>query len=181
MTTIENQIFRDVPADAILEQDVEIKDENFPKTYTGYLVKGVPNGHGKMTYPKGDRVHERMVTYEGNFTKGKKDGEFIISEQGKDDVTARFTMDRLVHENEADIIKAHNLNKREEFRENVGLGAREFVHQIPRPFQRRNNVYANARTRTRTGGTRRRKQTKHGKKSRKTKKTKKTKKNMRKL
>jgi hypothetical protein len=170
----ENPIFRDVPAGATLAQNMDIKDsEIFPKTYTGYLVNRIPNGHGKMTYPMGDRVHEHMVTYEGNFTKGKKDGEFIISEEGKDDVTAHFDMDRLVHENEKDIIEAVRLNKREEYRENVGLGAREFVHQIPLPFQRRNNVYANARTRTRTGGTRRRKQTKHGKKSRKTKKTKK--------
>ena len=175
MTTTEISDFRDVPAGATHVENISIKDsEIFPKTYTGYLVKGTPNGHGKMTYPKGDRVHERMVTYEGNFTKGKKDGEFIISEEGKDDVTARFDMDRLVHENEKDIIEADRLNKRDEYRENVRLGAREFGHQIPRPFQRRNNVYANARTRT--GGTRRRKQTKHGKKS---KKTKKTRKNMR--
>lgn len=171
MTTIEETIFRDVPAGATYIENMEIKDENFPKTYTGYLVNGKPNGHGKMTYPMGDRVHERMVTYEGNFKKGKKDGEFTISEQGKDDVIARFDMDRLVHENEADIIEAVRLNKRDEYRENVGLGAREFVHQIPRPFQRSRNVYANARTRT--GGTRRRKQTKHGKKSRKSKKTRK--------
>jgi len=175
MTTIEDPIFRDVPADVTLEQNMDIKDEIFPKTYTGYLVNRIPNGHGKMTYPMGDRVHERMVTYEGNFTKGKKNGEFIISEQGKDDVTARFDMDRLVYENEKDIIEADRLNKRDEYRENVRLGAREFGHQIPRPFQRSRNVYANARTRTRTGGTRRRKQTKRGKKSKKTRK------NMRKL
>ena len=176
MTTIENQIFRDVPAGATLAQDMEIKDEIFPKTYTGYLVKGVPNGHGKMTYPKGDRVHERAVTYEGNFTKGKKDGEFIISEQGKDDVTARFYMDRRVHENEAEIIKdmreVERLNKRDEYRENVSVGVNEFLHQIPQlPFG--NNVFTNAKPRR--GGTRRRKQTKRGKKSKKTRK------NMRKL
>jgi hypothetical protein len=172
----ETSIFRDVPAGATLAQNMEINDEIFTKIYTGYVVKRIPNGHGKMTYPIGDRVHERMVTYEGNFTNGKKNGVFTISEEGKDVVEVRFDMDRLVHENEADIIKAHNLNKREEYRKNVGLGAREFVHQIPMPRQRSRNVFANARTRT--GGTRRRKQTKRGKKS---KKTKKSRKNMRKL
>ena len=172
----ETSIFRDVPAGATLAQNMEIKDEIFPKTYTGYVVKRMPNGHGKMTYPVGDRVHERMVTYEGNFTNGKKNGIFTISEEGKDVVEVRFDMDRQVHENEADRREVERLNKRDEYWTGVNLGARELAYQIPMPRQRSRDVFANARTRT--GGTRRRKQTKRGKKS---KKTKKSKKNMRKL
>jgi hypothetical protein len=173
----EESIFRDVPEGAISVKDKVIKSgDYYNKTYTGNLVKGVPSGRGIMTYPWGNLEHVSKVTYEGNFTDGKKNGVFTVSEGGKV-VYETYDMDRLLHENKYeninDMNEAERLNKRDEYRENVGLGVREFVHQIPRPLQRRNNVFANARTRT--GGTRRRKQTKRGKKSKKTRK------NMRKL
>lgn len=172
----EESIFRDVPAKATYVKNKDITSGIYKIPYTGYLVNGLPNGHGIMTYPSGNLEHVSKVTYEGNFTDGKKNGVFTVSEGGNV-VHETYNMDRLVHENKYENIKgmseAERLNKRDEYWENVGLGAREFVHQIPRPFQRRNNVFANPRTRT--GGTRRRKQTKRGKKSKKTKK------NMRKL
>jgi hypothetical protein len=169
----EESIFRDVPEGAISVKDKVIKSgDYYNKTYTGYLVKGVPNGHGIMTYPWGNPGHVSKVTYEGNFTDGKKNGVFTVSEGGNV-VDETYDMDRLVHENINDMNKAERLNRRDEYWENVDLGVREFLHQIPRPFQRRNNVFANAKPRR--GGTRRRKQTKRGKKSKKTRK------NMRKL
>jgi hypothetical protein len=177
MTTIEEPIFRDVPAGAISVKDKVIKSgDYYNKTYTGNLEKGVPSGRGIMTYPWGNLEHLSKVTYEGNFTDGKKNGVFTVSEGGNV-VYETYDMDKLVHENKYENKKGMNeaerLNKRDEYRENVGLGVREFVHQIPLPFQRRNNVFANANSRR--GGTRRRKQTKRGKKSKKTRK------NMRKL
>lgn len=176
MTTIEESIFRDVPANATTVKNKVIKSgDNYNKTYTGYLVNGLPNGHGTMTYPWGNFEHESKVTYEGNFKDGIKNGDFTVSEEGKPVVYETYIndMDQRVYKNINRMNKAERLNKRDEYWENVGLGAREFVHQIPRPFQRRNNVFANPGPRR--GGTRRRKQTKRGKKSKKTRK------NMRKL
>ena len=177
MTTIEESIFRDVPEGAISVKDKVITSGIYKISYTGYLVKGVPNGHGIMTYPDGNLGHMSKVTYAGKFKDGKKNGVFTVSEEGKSVVHETYDMDKLVYENKYkninDMNEAERLNKRDKDWENVDLGVREFVHQIPRPLQRRNRVFANARTRT--GGTRRRKQTKRGKKSKKTRK------NMRKL
>lgn len=178
MTTIEEPIFRDVPANATTVKNKVIKSgDNYNKTYTGYLVNGLPNGHGIMTYPWGNFEHESMVTYEGNFTDGKKNGKFTVSEEGKPGVSEEYVMDQRVYKNINENInrmnEAERLNKRDEYWKNFRSVVMEGLHQIPRPFQRRNNVFANPGSRR--GGTRRRKQTKRGKKSKKTRK------NMRKL
>jgi hypothetical protein len=177
MTTIEESIVRDVPEGAISVKDKVITSGIYKIPYTGYLVNGLPNGHGIMTYPDGNLRHLTTVTYKGNFTDGKKNGVFTVSEEGKSVVHETYDMDRLVYESKYKNIngmnKAERLNKRDNDWENVIVGMQKFRHDIPRPLQRRNNVFANARTRT--GGTRRRKQTKRGKKSKKTRK------NMRKL
>ena len=171
----EESIFRDVPAKATYVNDKVITSGIYKIPYTGYLVKGVPNGHGIMTYPDGNLGHVSKVTYEGNFTDGKKNGVFTVSEGGNV-VYERYDMDRLVHENKYENIngmnEAERLNKRDEYWTNFSVGMQKFRHDIPRPpFG--NNVYTNAKPRR--GGTRRRKQTKRGKKSKKTRK------NMRKL
>jgi hypothetical protein len=173
----EESIFRDVPAGAIYVEGktkLRLPDKEVIKNqvYTGYLVKGLPHGHGILTYPTGNKRNDFIgsIAYEGNFTEGKKDGVMTVTEEGKSPMQQTFTMDVLQltseeRERERLIESEDKRIARQSSLEDMYFGLKKPARQVQNT---RRTVY-NRSTPGRVGGKSRRKRSRKTLKKRKAK------------
>jgi hypothetical protein len=173
----EDSAFRDVPAGAIYVEGktgLRFPDKEVIKNqvYTGYLVKGLPEGHGILTYPTGNKRNDFIgsIAYEGNFTRGKKDGVMTVTEEGKSPMQQTFKEDVLQltsEERERErLIEAENRRiARQSSFEDISMGLKKTAHQVQNP---RRTVF-NRSIPGRLGGKSRRKRSRKTLKKRKAK------------